>query len=329
MPTIDYEKIADEVVDGNFQYLMKCLYDPYFDVHHVYTIPNISYPFYSDEYTTFNLLEVIALKVGCGHVGNEYVLIIEKLLSKGLNLADLSDHALAVAFSLICGSYNEPPIELINLLVEHGAVINSPSSIDEYYMRIPLFEAASLGHVQTMRRLCELGADVNPSEGTRDWGTPLEACLEVHSGDYSENSELIYETLMTLLEFNYQMSAYEFIEYFKHVSIDEAEDMACLKACLDVSLADREVEPFFIDDNDIDEFIDELEDDNPIKQAIEGAQSTYYKWKDNLKNQHLNHDCTNEIYSFFKLRDVAKSEIAQAKKGFDETFYSMQQRMGI
>ena len=211
-------------------------------------------------------------------------------------------------------------------------------------IRIPLFEAASLGHVQTMRRLCELGANVNPSMGTKSWDTPLWACLEVHYDSFGTHSDIIYETLMTLLEFNYQISPHEFVIFFRNILVDEEAKMVCLKACLDVSLTNTSVAPFFIENDEIEAFLNDLDDDDSsydnssdddsidedsIKQAIEGAQRTYYKWKEAQTKQHKLHDCTNEIYSFFTLRDVARSDIAQVKKGLDETFYSMQQRMGI
>ena len=128
--SIDYEKIANEVVDGNFQYLMKCLYDPDFDVHHQYNLPGWSTS-YKDGDTDFNLLQIIALLNGGRWVEDEYILIVEELLSKGLTLDGFSDYLNAMTFSFMCGAYSEPPVELLDLLVAHGAVINPPSTIGE------------------------------------------------------------------------------------------------------------------------------------------------------------------------------------------------------
>lgn len=302
MPNINYERIANEVgnVESQCEYLIKCLYEEDFDIHHRYT----------DEFEyegEFNLLQLVAHYMSYRRHLSNYFLIIEKLLSKGFYLRDLPDDDNAQCFSSLCGSYNELPAELIDSLVQHGAVINPLLSHEETHIKIPLFEAASVLNLSTMRRLCELGADVNPEVGTEDWESAFAPCLEFVD-DETVHAD-IYRALLLLLEFNFKISSDDFISLCEMVETDaEQHDMQlrCIDECLNISLYNKEIKPFFWKNDDIDRFLDELEDGDLIKEKVVYAINLYQIWYDTINQQH---DCLKEIHSFFTLRDYEQTEL--------------------
>ncbi|MDF1684540.1 MAG: hypothetical protein P1U36_07750 [Legionellaceae bacterium] len=319
MPDIDYERIVEEVEDegGASKYLIRCLYEDNFDIHHRYTD--------GDEYEgEFNLLQLVAYYMYIEERPSKYFLIIEKLISKGLNLSDLPDDANATCFSYLCGSRNELPVDLIDLLVQHGAIINPPS-IDKH-TKIPLFEAATLGHVQTIRRLCEIGVNVHVDARVNDYETALQACLEVNWNEAQRDINAVHDVLFTLLEFNYKVSSDDFLWLCNEDQGDDVTEattnmhLECIKACLEhASLGDMNTKPFFVENDVIENFINGLQDNNPIKQAIKHAQNIYGDWRAKILERH---DCLRIIHSFFTIRDCEQVELAEANEHFENALAS-------
>jgi len=103
--------------------------------------------------------------------------IVQILLENGADVhASGGNNSERNAFELACGTTTSYQERIVEMLLAAGAVVNPPS-VTRYGGRTPLQAASEAGHVSLVRKLLELGADVNAPASTSSGITALQGAV--------------------------------------------------------------------------------------------------------------------------------------------------------